>query len=210
MLKENSGEDGYLNNWIHSCDSCQSAACTLFCHTDSAYLCDGCDKRIHVGNPSALLHHRVWICAACETAPAAVTCSADAASLCIDCDIQIHSVNALARRHTRVPVSPLPALTCSSSSVQHDQLPCTMFEAPTAEPSQEIHEDETDSWLLLELENTDNQTMSGFTYGEQHEEYVDVVDTCTQSYDEQWSIDQQQLVCLNYPEDSGNDSVVPV
>ncbi|KAK8695013.1 hypothetical protein V6N13_072555 [Hibiscus sabdariffa] len=210
MLKVSSAEDGYLNNWIHTCDSCQAAACTLYCHTDSAYLCNDCDRRIHGGNPMALSHHRVWICAACETAPAAVTCSADAASLCIDCDIQIHSVNPLARRHTRVPIPPLPGLTCSSSSVHHDQQPSTMFETPTTEPNLEINEDETDSWLLLEPENTDNQTMSGFTYGEQPDEYIDVVDTCTESYGQEWYMDRQQLVSVNYPEDSGNDSVVPV
>ncbi|GMI78179.1 CONSTANS-LIKE 2, CONSTANS-like 2, B-box domain protein 3 [Hibiscus trionum] len=210
MLKVSSAEDGYLNNWIHTCDSCQAAACTLYCHTDSAFLCNDCDKRIHGGNPMALSHHRVWICAACETAPAAVTCSADAASLCIDCDIQIHSVNPLARRHTRVPIPPLSGLPCSSSSVHHDQLPSTMFETPTTQPNREFDEDETNSWLLLEPETTDNQTMSGFTYGEQLDEYIDVVDTCTQSYGQEWSIDQQQVVSVNYPEDSGNDSVVPV
>nr|AJR28684.1 CONSTANS-like 2 protein [Gossypium barbadense]AJR28696.1 CONSTANS-like 2 protein [Gossypium barbadense var. peruvianum]AJR28700.1 CONSTANS-like 2 protein [Gossypium barbadense var. brasiliense]AJR28704.1 CONSTANS-like 2 protein [Gossypium mustelinum] len=217
MLKVSSGEDGYLNNWIHTCDSCQATACTLYCHTDSAYLCHDCDKRIHGDNTTALSHHRVWICDACEAAPAAVTCSADAASLCIECDIQVHSVNPLASRHTRVPIPPIAGQICSSSNVQQDdQLPGTMFDtkneiaALTMELNLEIDEDETDSWLLLEPGNTDNQTMSGFTYGEQLDEYVDVVDTCTESFGPEQSSDQQQLVCVNCPEDSGSDSVVPV
>lgn len=217
MLKVSSGEDGYLNNWIHTCDSCQAAGCTLYCHTDSAYLCHDCDKRIHGANATALSHHRVWICDACEAAPAAVTCSADAASLCIECDIQVHSVNPVASRHTRVPIPPILGQICSSSSVQRDdQLPGTMFDteneitALTMELNLEIDEEETDSWLLLEPENTDNQTMSGFTYGEQFDEYVDIVDTCTESFGPEQSSDQQQLVCVNCPEDSGSDSVVPV
>ncbi|MBA0825033.1 hypothetical protein Goarm_021656 [Gossypium armourianum] len=217
MLKVSSGEDGYLNNWIHTCDSCQAVACTLYCHTDSAYLCHDCDKHIHGDNTTALSHHRVWICDACEAAPAAVTCSADAASLCIECDIQVHSVNPLASRHTRVPIPPISGQICSSSSVQQDgQLPGTMFDtkneiaALTKELNLEIDEDEMDSWLLLEPGNTDNQTMSGFTYGEQLDEYLDIVDTCTESFGPEQSSDQQQLVCVNCPEDSGSDSVVPV
>ncbi|XP_039035382.1 zinc finger protein CONSTANS-LIKE 2-like [Hibiscus syriacus] len=129
----------------------------------ASFLCGDCDKCIHGGNSTVLSHHRVLICAACEAAPAAVTCSADAASLCIDCDFQIHSVSPLARFHTRVPIPPLSGLTCSSSSVYHDQPPSTMFETPTTEPDQEIDEAETDSWLLLEPENTENQSMSRFT-----------------------------------------------
>ncbi|XWS60378.1 hypothetical protein CRYUN_Cryun07bG0031100 [Craigia yunnanensis] len=186
MLKVSSGGDGYPSNWVRTCDTCQAATCTLYCHTDSAYLCNDCDKRIHAANPMALSHQRVWICTACENAPAAVTCRADAASLWINCDIQIHSVNPLASGHTRIPIHPLSGLSCSSScTYQDDQLPGPMFDteneiaAPT-ELNEEIDEDETDSWLFLEPDNTDNQTRSGFTYGEQLDEYMDVVDTCTE------------------------------
>ncbi|XVF08861.1 hypothetical protein REPUB_Repub07fG0040600 [Reevesia pubescens] len=215
MLKVGSGGDGYpSNNWARSCDTCQSAACTLYCHTDSAYLCNDCDKRIHAADPMALSHQRVWICAACENAPAVVTCSADAASLCINCDIQIHSVNPVARRHTRVPIPSLSSLACSSSSTHRDaHLLGPMFDTGNeiATPtvlSEETDEDETDSWLLLEPDNTDNQTISGITYAEQLDEYMDVVDTCTEHQCEEQCSDQLQLHCLNYPEDSGSDSVV--
>ena len=46
--------------------------------------------------------------------------------------------------------------------------------------NEKIDEGETDSWLFLESDNTNNQTMSWFTYGEQLDEYMDVVDTCTE------------------------------
>ncbi|XVE74642.1 hypothetical protein DITRI_Ditri12bG0033600 [Diplodiscus trichospermus] len=177
MLKEGSGEDGYLGNWARSCDIYQAVACTLYYHTESVYLCNGCDKQIHAANP--------MICTACENAPAIVTCSAEAASFCINCDIQIHSVNPLARRHTKVPIPSFSSLASSSSSTHKNyQLPRPMFgtrnkiEAPTL-LHKEIKEDETDSWLLLEPDSTDNQTMSGFTYNEHFDEYMDVVDTCT-------------------------------
>ncbi|XVE56732.1 hypothetical protein DITRI_Ditri04bG0034600 [Diplodiscus trichospermus] len=216
MLKVSSGEDGYPSNWVRSCDTCQAAACTLYCYTDSAYFCNDCDKRIHAANPMALSHQRVWICTACENAPAIVTCSADAASLCINCDIQIHSVNPLARRHTRVPIPLLSGLACSSScSYQDDKLAGTVFDseheiAAPAVLDEELNEEETDSWLLLEPDNSDNQTMSGFTYGEQLDEYMDIVDTLIEHHCKEQCSDQQQLLSANYPEDSGSDSIVPV
>ncbi|XP_010548562.1 PREDICTED: zinc finger protein CONSTANS-LIKE 3 [Tarenaya hassleriana] len=88
------------------CDSCKSATATLFCRADTAFLCGGCDARIHSANKLASRHARVWICEVCEQAPAHVTCKADAAALCVTCDADIHSANPLARRHERVPVTP--------------------------------------------------------------------------------------------------------
>ncbi|EOY22216.1 JHL10I11.10 protein, putative isoform 1 [Theobroma cacao] len=204
----------YQANWARTCDTCQAAACTLYCHTDSSYLCNDCDKRIHAANPMASSHQRVWICAVCENAAAAVTCRADAASLCIKCDIEIHSVNPLARRHIRVPIPPLSGLACSSSSTHQVELPDPMFdtenEIAAGTINEEIDENETDCWLLLEPDSTDNQTMSGFTYGEQVDEYMDVRDTCTEYRCQEQCSDQQQLLCVNNPEDSGSDIDVPV
>lgn len=91
---------------VKSCDACKSGAAQLFCRADSAFLCRGCDTRIHVANKVALRHERVWLCEVCEHAPASVTCKADAAALCVTCDRDIHSANPLARRHERVPVVP--------------------------------------------------------------------------------------------------------
>lgn len=88
------------------CDSCKSATATLFCRADSAFLCVGCDSKVHAANKLASRHARVWVCEVCEQAPAHVTCKADAAALCVTCDRDIHSANPLARRHERVPVTP--------------------------------------------------------------------------------------------------------
>ncbi|KAK4274510.1 hypothetical protein QN277_017718 [Acacia crassicarpa] len=88
------------------CDSCKSATANLFCRADSAFLCLGCDSKVHAANKLASRHARVWVCEVCEQAPAHVTCKADAAALCITCDRDIHSANPLARRHERVPVTP--------------------------------------------------------------------------------------------------------
>ncbi|CAM8955303.1 unnamed protein product [Rhodiola kirilowii] len=44
------------------CDICGTAASTVFCHTDSTYLCSGCDDFIHAeANPMAGHHFRVPI-----------------------------------------------------------------------------------------------------------------------------------------------------
>lgn len=88
------------------CDSCKSAAATLFCRADSAFLCINCDTKIHAANKLASRHVRVWLCEVCEQAPAHVTCKADDATLCVTCDREIHSANPLSRRHERVPVAP--------------------------------------------------------------------------------------------------------
>ncbi|KAF8053060.1 hypothetical protein N665_1469s0011 [Sinapis alba] len=88
------------------CDSCRSAAATLFCRADAAFLCGECDGKIHTANKLASRHERVWLCQVCEQSPAHVTCKADAAALCVTCDRDIHSANPLSRRHERVPVTP--------------------------------------------------------------------------------------------------------
>lgn len=102
------------------CDSCKSASATVFCRADSAFLCIGCDSKIHAANKLASRHARVWVCEVCEQAPATVTCKADAAHLCPTCDRDIHSANPLARRHERVPLSPFydPAAAADSSAVK--------------------------------------------------------------------------------------------
>ncbi|XP_042472669.1 zinc finger protein CONSTANS-LIKE 3-like [Zingiber officinale] len=91
------------------CDACKSAAAALYCGAHAAYLCGGCDARVHGGTEAfagGRRHERVWICEVCEQAPAAVTCKADAAALCVACDADIHCANPLARRHDRAPLLP--------------------------------------------------------------------------------------------------------
>lgn len=88
------------------CDACHASSAVVYCRADAAYLCVGCDGKVHGANKLASRHERVWMCEVCELAPAVVTCKADAAALCFSCDTDIHSANPLARRHERIAVVP--------------------------------------------------------------------------------------------------------
>lgn len=202
MFKVDSVGDGYPCNWLRTCDACHAAACNLYCHTDSAYLCFSCDECIHATNPQFLQHHRVLVCSECENAPAAFTCKADAASLCISCDVEIHSANAIACRHNQVPVSPLTDLVYASSNTYYHcelPLPAPMFdvgnETVAYKTNEEIDEAEADSFLLLDPENTENQTNSELMNSEAVE-YLEPVeyDSSTKlQYQDEYS--QQQSQC---------------
>lgn len=130
------------------CDSCRSAAATLFCRADAAFLCGECDVKIHTANKLASRHERVWLCQVCEQSPAHVTCKADAAALCVTCDRDIHSANPLSRRHERVPVVPFydaaPAQGGSSSATIRSASSSASFLGEDADVSVEAA-----SWLLL-------------------------------------------------------------
>lgn len=148
MLKEESNESG----GARVCDTCRSAACTVYREADSAYLCTTCDARAHAAK-------RVRVCDSCESAPAAFFCKADSASLCTACDAEIHSANPLARRHQRVPIS---ANSCSSMATDADNNGVMMVEKED--------EDEVASWLML---NPGKNNNNGFLFGV---EYLDLVD----------------------------------
>lgn len=148
------------------CNVCRIASASLYCRADAAYLCSGCDVKVHGANKLASRHERVWLCEVCEQAPAAVTCKADAASLCVSCDADIHSANPLARRHERVPIVPFyecvsvakaflpppppppppPPLT-QTSSPQDSDAPGTL-DYDDDEEDDEIYAAEAASWLL--------------------------------------------------------------
>lgn len=102
-----------------ACDACQSSSAVLYCRADAAYLCAGCDTKVHSANKLAQRHERVWVCDVCEVSPAVVTCKADAAALCVACDTDIHSANPLARRHERTPVTPFFEFPGQSVKVAH-------------------------------------------------------------------------------------------
>ncbi|XP_061359012.1 zinc finger protein CONSTANS-LIKE 2-like [Gastrolobium bilobum] len=62
MSKEGTNNGGGSSgNWTRLCDTCQSAACTVYCRVDSAYLCSSCDARVHAANNIASRHHRMWV-----------------------------------------------------------------------------------------------------------------------------------------------------
>ncbi|GMY24495.1 zinc finger protein CONSTANS-LIKE 2-like [Fagus crenata] len=212
---------GSDNNWARICDTCRSAACTVYCRADSAYLCTGCDARIHAANRVASRHERVWVCEACERAPAAFVCKADAASLCTACDADIHSANPLARRHHRVPILPIsgslhgPHATNLGGTVGTEDR--FLDDHDGDETIDEEDEDEAASWLLLNPmksnhnNNNNNNQNNGFLFGGEVDEYLDLVEynSCADNHFTDQYSQQQQRYCV--PQKSyGGDSVVPV
>ncbi|XP_055805323.1 zinc finger protein CONSTANS-LIKE 2-like isoform X2 [Solanum dulcamara] len=180
LKKENSGGfDGSSNNWAMVCDSCRSVTCTAYCWADSAYLCPGCDTRIHAASLVASHHKRVWVCEACERTPAAFLCKADAASLCVSCDADIHSANPLAHSHHHVPIIPIPGTLYGPPSVDTVGGDSMMIDGSTGEGTEddrflsltqdaddttidEEDEDEAPSWLLLNslVKNTNKNNIN--------------------------------------------------
>ena len=138
------------------CNTCRSAACTVYCRADSAYLCATCDAQVHAANLLASRHERVRVCEACERAPAAFFCKADAASLCIACDSQVHLANPLARRHQRVPILPV-----SSMATNHSSETTAMTDPENIVVMGQEEEDETEvaSWLLPSSEKNNNNSL---------------------------------------------------
>ncbi|XP_074590941.1 zinc finger protein CONSTANS-LIKE 2-like [Curcuma longa] len=159
-----------------ACDACRTAASAVYCRADAAFLCGGCDARVHTANRVASRHERVWVCEACAVAPAALACRADDAALCAACDAEVHSANPLARRHHRVPILPLAG---------------TPFLSPTEEEHRHALEDEAESWLLINSKNCDNPAA---LFGvDLVDEYLDLVgydnNACNEIHDQE----QQQL-----------------
>lgn len=209
MMKENTGGG---NNWARICDTCRSAASTVYCRADSAYLCSGCDSRIHAANRLASRHERVWVCEACERAPAAFICKADAASLCTACDADIHSANPLARRHHRVPILPISGTSHAPPATKLEDR--FLAQEDGDETIDEEDEDEAASWLLLNPVKNNNNQNNGFLFGGEVDEYLDFVEynSCPEQnqFSDQYNHHQHQQ---NYgvPQKSyGGDSVVPV
>ncbi|XP_043702776.1 zinc finger protein CONSTANS-LIKE 2 [Telopea speciosissima] len=225
------GSGGSSNGgWARMCDSCRGAACTVYCLADSAYLCAGCDSRIHAANQVASRHERVWVCEACERAPAAFTCKADAAVLCTSCDADIHSANPLARRHHRVPVLPISGCLYGPSATnpvrpmeQEANVEDGFMVSGAQEGDEDLDEDddETASWLLLNPpvkngnnnNNNNNQSNNGFLFGGEVDEYLDLVgynSSTENQYNDQYNHQQHHHYGVQQKNNNGSDSVVPV
>ncbi|KAJ4960164.1 hypothetical protein NE237_020074 [Protea cynaroides] len=232
MLKEEGGSGGgggsSNGGWGRMCDSCRSTASRVYCQADSAYLCAGCDSRIHAANQVASRHERVWVCEACERLPAAFTCKADAAVLCTSCDADIHSANPLARRHHRVPILPISGCLYGPSAanpvrpvVQESNVEDGFMAASAAahQDTEDLDEDddETASWLLLNPvknsnnnNNNNNQSNNGFLFGGEVDEYLDLVgynSSTENQYNDQF---HQHHSSVQHKNTTGNDNVVPV
>lgn len=225
MLKEEPSDGGSGgNNWARVCDTCRSAACTVYCRADSAYLCAECDARVHAANRVASRHERVWVCEACERAPAAFLCKADAASLCAECDAEIHSANPLARRHQRVPILPISGSLYggagSSATGQGGQkMASSAVETEDGfiakqgdETIVEEDEDEAASWLLLNPGKNSNNQNNGFLFNGEVEEYLDLMEynsSVENQFNDQYNQQQQQHFGVLRKSYDG-DSVVPI
>lgn len=204
-------EEQIGSTWARICDTCRSAPCTVYCRDDLAYLCSGCDARIHAANELASQHERVWICEACERAPAAFICKADAASLCTSCDADIHSANPLASRHHRVPVVPIscgvygPQAAKGSILGLGDDLNVDFLSPETDEVADDDEESEAASWLINPAKNNSNQLTNGLFFGgEAVDEYLDFVDF-TSCQDNQFTTKQQYDVPQKSFGDQYND-----
>ncbi|KAJ4713284.1 CONSTANS-like protein [Melia azedarach] len=215
MLNMNYSGDGYPGNWMRICDKCKAAVSILYCPTDSAYLCNSCDELIHPANSMASLHQRVWIFTACENEPTAFTCETDAVPFRVSCDADINLANKPAHDLVQVAEPSLSSLPYTTSSTYLEELADTMLDTPneiTAPTTEEVDQDEADSWLLLEPEpdNNNNQTNSGFTFSEELDESFSIVEhnSCTENQYQDLN-NQQQLYCA-YPGDNGTDGIVPV
>ncbi|GAB4828027.1 Zinc finger protein CONSTANS-like [Ancistrocladus abbreviatus] len=221
MMKEElpGREKGSSNSWTRVCDTCRSAPCTVYCRADLAYLCTGCDARIHAANQVASRHERVWVCEACECAPAAFLCKADAASLCATCDTDVHTANPLARRHHRVPILPIagclygpPATDSGGRMMGPPGDVDDGFLAPNGDETiNKEDEDEAASWLLLNpVKNNHHQSNNGYLLGGEVDEYLDLVEYNSGS-DNQFAEQYDQQQEYNAPLKSyGGDRVVPI
>ncbi|XP_019185684.1 PREDICTED: zinc finger protein CONSTANS-LIKE 2-like [Ipomoea nil] len=230
MLAEEKGYgslDLEVNKWARVCDVCRSVTCTVYCRTDAAYLCGGCDAHIH---RTATAHERVWVCEACERAPAAFLCKADAASLCATCDADVHSANPLARRHHRVPILPIPSTLYgppATGAVGSVMIRPTAGDTPEDDDDEflthdagettidEDDEDEAASWLLLNPTPAKNNDNNNNIKEESENACIDLLEysSCQENQfnDHHYNLNQPHHYSI--PEKNmsygGGDSVVP-
>lgn len=204
------------------CDSCKTSSASLYCKADAAFLCMGCDSKIHAANKLASRHARVWMCEVCEQAPASVTCKADAAALCVTCDRDIHSANPLARRHERFPVVPFYDSAAASAKctavqgVDEDRYLSDDLEGGGGSAgSDEAEEAEAASWLLPNPNpnlNLNSNKIIDSPDHHHHHRNLKAVDYLFNDIDPYLDIDlispDQKPHLQQYS--SGNDCVVPV
>ncbi|XP_052200579.1 zinc finger protein CONSTANS-LIKE 5 [Diospyros lotus] len=202
VMEEHGGGCGFPARWgvvAKPCDSCEATAALLFCRVDSAFLCMGCDAKLHnrAGNAR---HERVWMCEVCEQAPAAVTCKADAAALCVACDRDIHSANPLARRHERIPV--VPFFDTAEAVVKS-----AAFHGPGGDEISDFTNDNTSRSFLDDAETTEPSWVLPIPAAKLAADPPDM-----KSIEFLFS-DSDQFLDLEYPvpiHSSRTDSVVPV
>ncbi|GAU22077.1 hypothetical protein TSUD_309810, partial [Trifolium subterraneum] len=93
------------------CDVCEKAEASIFCPSDEAALCNGCDHTIHHANKLATKHARFSLvhlnskdyplCDICQERRGYLFCQEDRAILCRECDLPIHRANEHTQKHNR-------------------------------------------------------------------------------------------------------------
>ncbi|AES74240.1 putative transcription factor interactor and regulator Znf-B family [Medicago truncatula] len=109
------------------CDVCEKAEATMFCPSDEAALCHGCDHTIHRANKLATKHTRFSLvhlnskdyplCDICQERRGYLFCQEDRAILCRECDLPIHGANQHTQKHNRFLLS---GVKLSSNSLDPD------------------------------------------------------------------------------------------
>ncbi|XP_061340567.1 B-box zinc finger protein 20-like [Gastrolobium bilobum] len=114
------------------CDVCHKEEASVFCPSDEAALCHGCDHTIHHANKLAGKHKRFSLhpptskdtplCDICHERHAYLFCQEDRTILCRECDIRIHGANEHTQKHNRffltaVKLSDTKSLSFTGSEV---------------------------------------------------------------------------------------------
>ncbi|CAI8600372.1 unnamed protein product [Vicia faba] len=109
------------------CDVCEKAEASMFCPSDEAALCHGCDFTIHHANKLATKHSRFPLvhlnskdyplCDICQERRGYLFCQEDRAILCRECDVPIHRANEHTQKHSRFLLS---GVKLSSNSMDTD------------------------------------------------------------------------------------------
>ncbi|CAI9785631.1 unnamed protein product [Fraxinus pennsylvanica] len=84
------------------CDFCGETKALLYCGADSAKLCLGCDREVHLTNQLFKKHTRSLLCDKCDSSPASIYCCTESLVLCQNCDWEKHDNFRLT--HDRRPI----------------------------------------------------------------------------------------------------------
>ncbi|XP_052177168.1 putative zinc finger protein CONSTANS-LIKE 11 [Diospyros lotus] len=151
------------------CEFCGVAVAVVYCKSDSARLCLGCDNLVHSANFFSRRHLRSLLCDKCSSHPANARCVTQKMSLCQSCDWsgngcsgQGHSLQAL----SSYSGCPSPAEFSRIWSSVLDVPPSSSFDAGLG-PITTLPINE--NCLGNCLENTGNEGSSGLVAGKLNE-----------------------------------------
>ncbi|CAM8941242.1 unnamed protein product [Rhodiola kirilowii] len=85
----------------YMCDFCGNQRSVVYCRSDDACLCLGCDTSVHAANSLSRRHSRTMVCQRCNSQPAVLQCAEDKISLCQSCDSICHGASTSGAAHRR-------------------------------------------------------------------------------------------------------------